>query len=415
MDRELEAREVWGRRRGRVAWAGLAVVVAGAAIAFVPSLLRPSVSRDRIRTSRVERGPIEAVLQAAGSVIPAFESVLSSPVEARVVRLSKRPGDRVAVGEEILELDTSASRLDFERREDRFAQKLNEQEQVRLELEKQLIDLRGRIERQKLDAEVLEARVAQNLKLEKDGLVSAEALRVSEVEAKKARIEVRQLEEEVGSSQRATQVRLAGLALDLKILDKEREEARRQLALASTRADRAGVVTWVFPEVGGTVRAGDIVARIADPESFRVEATASDIHSTRLAAGLSAEVRVGDAKLPARVATVFPSVENGSVKFAVDLAEPKNPKLRDKLRVDVLVVTDTRAEGLRVASGPFAEGSALQDVFVIRGAVAERRRVRFGLVGSEWLEILDGLEVGDEVIVSDLKDYLHLSKIRLKN
>ena len=113
MDRELEAREVWGRRRGRVAGAGLLVIVAGAAIAFVPSLLRPLVSRDRIRTARVERGPIEAVVQAAGSVIPAFESVLSSPVEARVVRLSKRPGDRVAVGEEILELDTSASRLDF--------------------------------------------------------------------------------------------------------------------------------------------------------------------------------------------------------------------------------------------------------------------------------------------------------------
>ncbi len=414
MDRELGTGEIWRRRRRGIAAFGLLLALGVIVFAFAPSLLRPSISRDRLRTARVERGPIEATVQAAGSVTPAFESAISSPVDARLVRLAKRPGDRVQIGDEILELDTSASQLDLLRREDRFAQKLNEQEQVRLELSKQLIDLRGQIERQKLDVEVLEARVAQNLKLQGDGLVSQETLRVSEVEAKKARIEVRQLEEQVATSRRTTDVRLAGLALDLEILRKEREEARRQLALANTRADRAGVVTWVFPEVGGTVRAGQVVARIADPESFRIEATASDIHSTRLVAGLPVSVRIGEQSIDGRVASIYPSVENGSVKFTVDLAEPKNPKLRDKLRVDVLVVTDTRADGLRLAMGPFADGSQIQDVFVIQGREAHRKRVRFGLAGSDWLEVKDGLAVGDEVILSDLRDRLHLKKIRIK-
>jgi HlyD family secretion protein len=383
-------------------------------LVLLPGWLRPGIERDLVRLATVERGTVEATVQAAGTVIPAFESVLSSPVEARVVKILKRPGDRVEVGEEILTLDTSGSQLDLARRADRYAQKENEQGQLRLKLERELIELNGHIERQRLDAEVLEARAEQNRTLRKDGLVSKETLYVAEVEARKAKIDLKQLEDQVGTARRSTDAQLAGLGLDLEILAKELTEARRQLELATTRATRAGVVTWVFNEEGGTVRSGSVVARIADPESFRVEATASDIHSARLAAGLPVQVRLDAQTLAGRVATVYPSVENGAVKFAVDLAEPKNPKLRNNLRVDVFVVTAVRPGALRVQNGPFAPGTGSAEVFVVQGSEAARRTVRFGLAGADYLEVLDGLAAGDEVIVSDLRDYLHLTRIRLK-
>lgn len=414
MDRELDVsfrRRLMARRVG-MGGAGVALVVA--VLLFLPGWLRPSVDRDRIRTARVERGPVEATVQASGTVIPAFESVLSSPVEARVQKILKRPGERVAVGDEILALDTSASRLDLERLEDRLAQKANEQEQIRIGLEKSLSDLRGQIESQKLDTEVAEARAAQNRKLRAEGLVSEETLRVVEVEAKKARIQLRQLEEQVASERRSAESRVQGLSLDLAILRKERDEAGRQLELATTRADRAGVVTWVFSEEGGTVRRGDVIARIADPESFRIEATVSDVHSSRLAPGQPVKVVMDGRSLPGRLATIYPSVENGSVKFNVDLADPKNSRLRQNLRVDVLVVTGTRADTLRVANGPFADGGGTDRVFVVDGGRAVRRPIRLGLMGAEYLEVTDGLAEGDEVIVSNMRDYAHLTEVKLK-
>lgn len=414
MDRELDVsfrRRLLARKVG-MSGAGVALVVA--VLLFLPGWLRPSVSRERIRTARVERGPVEATVQAAGTVIPAFESVLSSPVEARVRKILKRPGERVVAGDEILSLDTSASQLDLGRLEDRLMQKANEQEQVRIGLEKSLSELRGRIESQRLDTEVAEARAAQNRKLRVEGLVSEETLRVAEVEAKKAQIQLRQLEEQVASERRAADSRVQGLNLDLAILRKERDEAGRQLELATTRADRAGVVTWVFNEEGGTVRRGDVIARIADPESFRVEATVSDVHSARLSTGQPVKVVMDGQALPGRLASIYPSVENGSVKFNVDLADPRNPKLRDNLRVDVLVVTGTRSEALRVASGPFADGGGTDRVFVVEGGRAVRRPVRFGLVGAEYLEVTDGLAAGDEVIVSDMRDHAHLTEVKLK-
>ena len=97
----------------------------------------------------------------------------------------------------------------------------------------------------------------------------------------------------------------------------------------------------------------------------------------------------------------------------MDLADPRNPKLSNNLRVDVLVVTGRAANALRV---PRARSRRAADgrVFVVEGGRAVRRPVRFGLVGAEYLEVTDGLAAGDEVIVSDMRDYAHLTEVKLK-
>jgi HlyD family secretion protein len=362
----------------------------------------------------VDRGPVEGIVEASGTVIPAFESVVSSPVDARIEKILKRPGEAVRAGEEILRLDTSASRLALETIEDNLARKANEQQQVRLALEKSLNDLRGSIESSRLDAEASEYRAEQNRKLRADGLVSEQSLKASEVEAKKARIELARLQASVAGERQAAQARLDGLELDLRTLRKQRDEARRQLELATTRSDRAGVVTWVVPQEGATIRSGEVVARVADLDSFRVEATVSDVHSSHLAAGLPVRVMIDGQPFPGRLTNVYPTIEDGAVKFAVDLDDARHPKLRNNLRVDVLVVTASRANALRLPKGPFAQGGAAEPVFVIRGDRAVRRSVRFGVSGYDHLEILDGLSEGEDVILSDMNEYEHLEQVSLK-
>jgi HlyD family secretion protein len=390
------------------------VVLVAAVLLLLPGWLRPSLDRDRLRLGTVDRGPVEGVVEASGTVIPAFEGVLSSPVEARVEKILKRPGEVVRAGDEILKLDTSASRLTFERLEDQLSKKINEQLQLRLALQKELSELRGRIESGRLDAEAASYRAEQNRKLRTDGLVSEQTLRASEVEAKKAKIELTQLEESVRGSQRSTEAQLAGLDLDLAILRKELDEARRQLDLATTRSDRAGVLTWVVPQEGATIQRGEVIARIADLDSFRVEATVSDIHASSLRPGLTART-VLDRKplVNGRLSQIYPTIENGAVKFTVDLDQPRHPELRNNLGIDVLVVTGSRTNVLRVPKGAFVQGGVIQKVFVVEGDRAVRRDVRLGVAGYDHYEVLEGLEAGDQIILSDMKDHLHLAQIRL--
>jgi HlyD family secretion protein len=414
MDRELEAGYRY-RRLGRRAAVGIGVVgLCVAVLVLLPGWLRPAVAREQVRTGTVDRGPVEGVVEATGTVVPAFEGVISSPVEARVEKVLKRPGDVVRAGDEILSLDTATARLDLGKIEDQLARKANEQEQLRISLEKSLNDLRGQIEAQKLDAEAAAYRAEQNRKLRADGLVSEASFKASETEAKKARIQLDQLQGSVAGARRSTAAQLQGVELDLATLRKEREDAQRLLERATTRSDRPGVLTWVVPQEGVTVRRGDVIARIADLDSFRVEATVSDIHSSSLHPGQSVRVKLDDQTLDGRLAAIDPTIENGAVKFKVDLADARNPKLRNALRLDVLVVTDARANVVRIPKGPFARGGATENVFVVQGDHAERRAVHFGLTGYDFYEVVDGLAPGEVVILSDMKDYQHLERVNLK-
>ncbi len=112
MDREISSSFRQGQLRRRVG-AGLGSLAFLLAIGLLlPGWLRPTLAREQIRMGTVDRGTIEGIVEASGQVIPAFEAVLSSPVEARVEKILKRPGDLVQAGEEILALDTSASRIE---------------------------------------------------------------------------------------------------------------------------------------------------------------------------------------------------------------------------------------------------------------------------------------------------------------
>ncbi len=414
MDREIDPSVRRTRLVRRVA-TGVAIVVGVALLlGALPRLLRPSVRRDRIRVARVVRGPVEATIEASGTAAPAFEKVLSSPVDARVVRILKRAGESVKPGDAIVDLDLAATRLEADRLVDRLAQKDNEVQQIRLELERTLAGLDARRETARLDLEIAQYRLDQRRKLHADLLISEEGLRESEVEARKSALTHRQLEAEVDSARRASAAREAGLMLDLGILRKELAEARRQLELASARSDREGVVTWVVNEEGATVRNGDVLARIADLKSYRIEATVSDVHVSRLAAGLPARVIVSGDTLTGRVAAVRPAVENGVALFSVELDRSDDPRLRKDLRVDVYVVTATRPDALGIDRGAFVQGGASQDVFLVRGDRAVRTRVRVGLAGQSACEVLEGLAEGDEVIVSDMRDFLQYPQLRVR-
>jgi HlyD family secretion protein len=414
MDRDLDL----GFRRRRLAGRlGRAVLVAGllaGLLLALPAWLRPSLDRSALRTARVDRGPVEAVLSASGTAVPAFEKILSSPIETRVLRILKRPGESVHAGDPILELDTAAPQLELGRLEDSIDKKRNEEEQLRLGLELRLVQLDGQAETARADLEVVEQRAAQSRKLAASGLLSAEALHTAEAELKKARISLEQIERTAASERRATSAQIEGLELDLRILGKDRDEAKRQLELATTRSDRDGVLTWVVPTEGASLRRGDPVARVADLGSFRVEATVSDIHAGRLSVGLPVRVLADGQSLTGRLASVDPTIVNGAVKFTVELDEAGSTLLRNNLHVDVLVVTARHEQTLLVRKGPFIRGGADETVFVVSGDEAIRRSVKLGLQGADHVEVLGGLEAGDEIIISDLRDYDHLGTVRLR-
>jgi HlyD family secretion protein len=413
VDRPLPPEVERQDRLRRVLKVAVPVVLVAVVLAALPGWMRPSVARSRIRTARATVGPIEAVITAGGTVTPEVERVLSSPLDARVLRILQRPGAQVKTGDPVVELDISESVLALDKVVKDLKIKENQQAQTRLALEKSLVDLDGRLEVKTLELQSAQTRLEADQQLFKEGLHSREALRRSELAVKQAQIELSQLRQERANAERATSVQLEGLALERGAIDKEAAQARRLLDLSTTKSDRDGVLTWVLSQEGALIRKGDVIARIADLTSFRVAGTVSDVHAGRLRTGMPAIVRVNDLDLQGTVTEVFPTVENGVLRFTVALADPSNAVLRPSLRTDVLVITDRKPRGLRVRRGPFADNDARQ-AFVVRGDRAVRVPIQVGVAGADDIEITSGVSEGDEVIISDMKDYLHLTEVRIK-
>jgi HlyD family secretion protein len=412
VDRPLPSDVERQNRLRRVLKIVVPVAIVAAVLTSLPGWMRPAVSRERIRTARVTTGPIEAVITASGTVTPEVERVLSSPLDARVLRILQRPGAHLKQGDPVVELDISESVLALDKVIKDLKIKENQQAQTRLALEKSLVDLDGRLEVKTLELQSWQARLAADQQLFKEGLYSREELRRSELAVKQAEIGLSQLRQERTNAQRAASVQLEGLALERGSLDKEAAQARRLLDLSTTKSDRDGVLTWIVSQEGALVRRGDVIARIADLTSFRVAATVSDVHVGRLRTGLPVAVRATDLDLQGTVTDVFPTVENGVLRFTVALTEPSHAGLRPNLRIDVLVVTDRKPRVLRVKRGPFADNVARQ-AFVVRGDRALRIPIEIGLAGADDVEV-SGVSEGDEIIISDMKDYIHLAEIKIR-
>lgn len=412
MDREI-APEVRRRRIARrVITAGVAIAAISFFFAATVEWLRPSLDRNDVVLATVHRGAVEATLEANGTVVPLVEQVVASPVEARVLRVSHRAGDVVKTGDELLTLDTAATQLDVARLDDRMSQKQSTDMQLRLQLEETIASLRAQLEQKKLDAQIVRYNAQQKSKLRAEGLIAEQDALAANAMSQKSDIELQQLEAALARALRSRDVQLAASQADLSMTAREREESRRQLELAMLRADRDGVLTSIVSENGSLVRRGDVIARIADLSSFRVEATISDVHAARLAAGQRARVMLDGAVVDGRIESVDPRIVSGVVKFSVVLDQPSHPRLRNNQRVDVLVVTGARGGALVVDRGALARTDPVH-AFVVRGNTAVRVPVRFGLAGRDQIEILSGLREGDQVVISNVSDYEDVSELKL--
>lgn len=390
-----------------------AALLAGAWLGL-GALLRPSISLARVRTGRVDVGPMTATLSAPGTVVPESERVISSPIDSRILRVRVQPGAAVKAGTPLLDLDTTGPALAAARLRKELRLKEAAAERAALALEGTLASLESRVEVAGLTLSTWGASLERNRKLFAEGLVSEELLRQSELDEARTRVELARLKDEMRLARRSADVERRSLEVELATARSEAAQAERELALAAARSEADGVVTFVATGEGAAVRKGDVLARVADLTAFRVDALVPDVHAARVTPGMEALVRVDDARLRGTVRSVAPEVRDGQVAVAVSLSERAHSLFRPSLRVEVEIVTGRRERAVRLPRGSFGTAGEGASVWVLRGAEAVRTEVRLGVSNAERCEALSGLAEGDEVVLSEMADFAHLSRVRVK-
>lgn len=413
MDRALDPALALRRRRLRMALGALLLLAAVLACWLLNRALRPSVSASDIVVSTVRVGDVASTISAAGVVIPVHEEVVASPVVSRVARVHARPGQQVQAGELLLELDDRDIRLALDALREQLAQQENRIATLRLELEQKHKQLLAGIELLELDLLSSRALDERNQKLRRSGLVSGENLLAGELAVKRAEIQLRQQRELIADSRRATATGIAAAVLQKDILQKQIARQERLLAQARVSAPFAGMLTSLVQEEGASVAAGQLLARVSELNNYRVEATLSDFHARALSPGLLVRVEQNGEAMDGRVQTILPEIQDGTVKLLVDLAQPHNPQLRNKMRVDVAIITARKTGTLVLDSGAAFGGSGRQDAFALRDGVARRTSLQLGGSDGRLVEVVSGARPGERFIVSDTRAFAHLDSIRV--
>jgi HlyD family secretion protein len=403
------------RRRTHIALAISAVLLAGACVSVwaLNRVLRPSVASADIVVAQVRRGNVDNTIEAAGVVIPVHEEVVTSPGASRIARVHAKPGQQVRAGELLLELDDRTIRLALEALKEQLAQQDNRVVTLRLEMEQKLKQTASAIELLEIDLQAARVRHERNQKLRTSGIVSGEDLMTAELNVKRAGIGLRQQRELLLDTRRGTASAIAAAGLQQAILQKQ--IVQQEVLLAQTRvcAPFAGMLTFLVEEAGASVAAGQLVARVAELNNYRVEATLSDFHASLLASGQAVHIVQNGASLDGTIHTVLPEIQNGTIKLLVDLARPHDAMLRNKMRVDVHVVTARRANVLVLDSVGAFNGRGAQEAFAVRDAVATKTMLTLGAGDGRVVEVATGAREGDAFIVSSTSSFKDHATFRI--
>ncbi len=378
-------------------------------------VLQPSLRRIDILTAMVEMGDVDATLTAAGTVIPAREAVLTSPIQSTIRRVMLAVGTRVQPGQPILELDKDLAVSALAKLDDEQLRNQNKNAQLQLTLARSLTDLQAQQEAQDLKVSSLQSALRDEQHLLDIGGGTAEAVRQAELNLRTARLEAGRLRHQLANQRQASAADRRELSFTVSMQQRSIQEQAGKLRQADISSQLPGVLTWVNDNLGTTVQAGDALARVADLSRYRVRATVADTYADQLHAGDPVLVRLGPGNdLRGTVASISPAVDKGTVTFYATLANDHHPGLRANLRADVFVITRAHRAVLRVKNGPFYQGGQEQPVFVLAGGRAVRRVVRFGDSNTDYVQVLGGLAKGEQVVVSDMKNYVDTPELRVE-
>ncbi|HEX4384908.1 MAG TPA: HlyD family efflux transporter periplasmic adaptor subunit [Myxococcales bacterium] len=393
------------------------VVVIASGITWALSRLKsaaPVVDRSSLWTDTVKRGPMLREVKGPGTLVPEQIRFMTADTAGRVERILLRPGALVQPGTVLLELsnpDVMLQALDAER----------QLAQAKLDL----INLRATVSGNALtseaalatlDAQTLDAqrRGKADEKLAKDGVLSGVEANMAIEHAKELGdrlvIEKRRLSVVNGSGKE----QVAAQEQQIERLKAVVTFRRKQVESMQVKSIDKGVLSELPLELGQWVTPGFQLAKVVQPEKLKAVLRIPETQARDLALGLSAAVDTRNGIVQGKVSRISPSANQGSVE--VDIALPKElPRgARPDLTVEGTIEIEKLANVLSVGRPAGAQPEGQIELFKVVGDEAHRVKVRLGRSSVSTVEVVDGLNEGDAVILSDMSAQDATDRVRLR-
>jgi len=376
-----------------------------------------SIDNSRVVIAPVTEGLFEDYIPIRGRVTPLktvyLDVIEGGQVEQRLVE----DGAMVEAGDLLVVLSNTAMQLDVTRNEAMVTEQLNNMRTIELQLEQNRLQHKRNLVEIDYQIQRLTRTVDRLANLDHAGVAAK-----SQLEDARDELDYNVRKREVTLESQATDARLQ--ETQLKFLRESADQLQHSLALArrnldalNVRAPVSGKLSGLDVEIGQSIQRGGRLGQIDDPDSHKLRVDVDEYYLNRVDIGLPASFERGGRRYAMTVDKIYPQVTNG--QFALDLlfddAEPDD--VRRGQTIQATLTLGDSVPALLIPNGAFFQDTGGNWMFVVNdtGSEAVRRSVKLGRRNARYIEVLDGLEEGEEVVVSPYSSFKEMDRLNLSS
>lgn len=401
----------------RIVWIALSLVT----VLFITlglSRLKPaaqSVERGTVWIDTVKRGPMKREVRGLGTLVPEEILFVQAASEGRVEKIVYRPGVNVKEDTVLLILSNPDLELAANDLEWQVKQAEANYKDLKVKLATTQLDLQSAVAR--VESEYVQAKLKadRDVELGKEGLApdltvklsvatAEEALKRRDIERNRLKISTDSADAQLAAQQ--VQIEKLRAAYDLK---------KKQVDQLKIRAGYPGVLQQLPVEVGQRVTPGTLLAKVAQPWKLKADLKIAETQAKDIQLGQVASIDTRNGVIPGKVSRIDPAVINGTRTVDVKLEGDLPPGAVPDLSVDGTIELERLDNVVYVGRPVFGQANSLVSLFRYDPETREANRVqvKLGRSSVNTIEIVDGLKVGDQVILSDMSAYDNQNRIRL--
>jgi HlyD family secretion protein len=383
-------------------------------VLFLKSVFIPGVSLSQVVTGISEKGNIQITVQGSGNVIPVYEEIITSPFRSNIMKIIKKPGDKVYPKDTLLILNNKLAENDL-------SMLTNELDLQNIRIDKLKIELQQLKEdyefsRKIKDIKVENARLAYEAEATLNKLGGTPAYDV-----KKARTawEIEQLENSQSQYNFNNQVNaknngIRELETEINIQKNKIVKAKDLVDQAYVKAPFHGDLSWIIDQPGASVSEGQQIARVADFSGYKLKGTISNAWAGRIVSGQEVDIRNQDKDLKGIIENIMPAIIQGMMECVIRIDTGDIINLRPAQQLEIRVIISKKDKVLRLPNGPYYKDRGYKEMYVVRGNKAYRTKILFGDSNFDYVEVLEGLKEGERVILTDIGEKYTRDEIRVK-
>ncbi|MFT6271050.1 MAG: HlyD family secretion protein [Alphaproteobacteria bacterium] len=411
MDRKVaKSPNIWKK----LAWVCVVAVVLSIiaySVFFTNTGKAIKVDSQRIGISLVTQGTFEDFIPIRARVIPAKTVYLDAVEGGRVERILVEDGTQLNAGELIVELSNSSLQLSVLGNETRVAEQLNNMRSIELNLEqnrllhkRNLVDINYQIK-------LLTRQLSREQELLNTGAVSQSVFADTTDTLNWYKDRLALTLESQSSDKALQESQLVFLKETAIRLESNLEISRQNLTNMNVRAPVDGKLSGFDFEVGQSIDKGERLGQIDTPNDFKLSAMIDEFYLGRVDIGQ----RVSFDKYQLSVTKIYPQVTNGQFEVDLQFTDEQPAGIRRGQTVQTKLTLGDASEALLIPNGAFYQDTGGNWIFVVSadGSEAIRRPIRLGRRNSRFIEVLDGLEVGERVVTSPYTSYQDMQRLKL--